>query len=119
MIDLSFILLIGLGAGILSGLLGVGGGTIIIPALVLILGISQHVAQGIALAVIIPTAAVGAYSYKKRKLIDMSIGLPLAFGSVFGVVFGAIGASYVSDNILKKLFGLFMIVIAGTLLRKK
>lgn len=113
------VILIGLAAGILSGLLGVGGGTIIVPALVLILGISQHLAQGISLAVFIPTSALGAYAYYRRKYIHLNTASSLALGTSFGVIIGVIMANYIPACELRKLFGVFMIIIALTMLRSK
>lgn len=106
------LLLIGLFAGLLSGLLGVGGGTITIPALVFILGLSQHSAQGISLAIIIPTAFLGAYGYFVRGFVDFKKAFYLTIGSICGALLGSSIACNISSASLKKIFGVFVIIIA-------
>lgn len=105
-------LLTGFGAGLLSGLMGVGGGTITIPALVLLLGISQHAAQGISLAIIIPTAMMGAYGYFIRGYVDTRRTVLLAAGAVAGALAGSYAACGISPGGLKRVFGAFVIIIA-------
>ena len=109
---LGSIILTGFGAGLLSGLMGVGGGTITIPALVLLLGISQHAAQGISLAIIIPTAMMGAYGYFMRGYVDMSRVVLIACGAVAGALLGSFLACSISAGSLKQIFGVFVIIIA-------
>ena len=102
----------GLTAGFLSGLMGVGGGTITVPAMVFFLGLSQHLAQGISLAVIIPTAMIGAYGYWLKKNANMTVALLLASGAVFGSVAGVNLACALPPDQLKKVFGIFAIMVA-------
>ncbi len=103
--------------GVFSGLLGVGGGTILIPAAVFILGASQHLAQGVSLAVIIPTAFMGAYAYYMRDQVDLQKALYLILGSVIGAYLGsALACSFCSRD-LKIVFGLFLIATAVKLLK--
>lgn len=109
---LGSIILAGFGAGLLSGLMGVGGGTITIPALVLLLGISQHAAQGISLAIIIPTAMMGAYGYFMRGYVDMRRVSLTAGGAVPGAVLGSYAACSLSSGNLKQIFGAFVIIVA-------
>ena len=83
------IILIGVGAGFLSGLLGVGGGTLLVPALVLLWGTSQAMAQGISLAVIIPTAALGGWAYYKKGNVKKELLRGMILGAVVGALVGA------------------------------
>jgi len=114
---LIMVVLTGVGAGLFSGLLGVGGGTIIVPALVLILGFSQHMAQGVSLAVIIPTAIMGAYGYSLRGRLNRDLGVKLACGSVIGVFLGSRIACSLPQGDLKKIFGIFVIIVALKILK--
>lgn len=106
----------GLAAGFLSGLLGVGGGTITIPAMVFILGMTQQNAQAVSLAVIVPTACIGAYGYHIRKNVDVNTGIMLVVGAVVGSAFGSVIACSINSSDLKKVFGIFAVVIAGKIL---
>ena len=116
-------LLAGLFAGILSGLLGVGGGLILIPIMTFLLGLSQHVAQGISLLVIIPTALAGLWQLHKSKLINYHLALYLALGSISGALMSSSFVQYVPAQHLKLIFGYFVILmgvrtILGTLKSK-
>ena len=79
---------IGLAAGLLSGLFGIGGGTIIVPALALWLGMPQRLAAGTSVAAILPAAAVGAISYAVQGNVDWTAALCLAVGIVAGAQLG-------------------------------
>lgn len=103
------IFILGLGAGILSGMLGIGGGAVLVPMLVFILGITQHTAQGISMVVIIPTALVSLWHFHKDKLINYQAALYLAGGAVAGAVISANLVQYVPADILKRIFGIFVI----------
>lgn len=116
-ITLMAVLLVGLAAGVLSGLLGVGGGTITIPAMVFFLGVSQKMAQGISLAVIVPTAIVGSYGYFLRKNTDMKTALLLASGAVVGALLGSAVACNIPAHALKIVFGIFAVIIGGKIIR--
>ncbi len=109
---LGSMILTGFGAGLLSGLMGVGGGTVTIPALVFLLGISQHAAQGISLAMIIPTAMMGAYGYSIRGHVDVRRAWFISAGAVIGSLFGSLLACSISSGNLKRIFGVFVIIIA-------
>lgn len=119
MTGITLLLIIGAGllTGVVSGLLGVGGGTILIPAVVLILGASQHLAQGVSLAVIIPTALMGAYGYYMRNNVDTEKAWFLAIGAIFGAYLGSFAACSISSYNLKIVFGVFLIVVAVKILK--
>ncbi len=102
---------IGLAAGILSGLLGVGGGIILVPAMVLLLGLSQTMAQGISLAVIIPTAISGATVHYRQGHLHLRDVRWLAIGGVAGGLGGSALALILPVLALRGLFGLLMVVV--------
>ena len=108
-----WLLLIGLIAGTLSGALGVGSGILIIPALVLGLGIQQKVAQGISLAVMVPMALMGAYRYYMNPDIKINMGVILVMAplAVVGAYLGAQLAAWLPAAILKRSFGVFIIIV--------
>lgn len=109
-------LLTGVIAGILSGLLGVGGGIVLVPMMVFGLGMSQHIAQGISLLVIIPTAFAGIWRLHKQNLVDYRVAAYLAVGAVAG---GIISSNFVQDipaADLKKIFGIFIIIMGSRML---
>lgn len=106
-------LAIGLVGGIAGGLLGVGGGIVFVPALVLLGGVDQHTAQGVSLAVIVPTAISGSLTNARRGLIDGTVArwvTPLAL--VAGAA-GAALAGVLNAEVLTRIFGL-VLVYAGT-----
>ncbi len=109
MMTLLLTLAIGLVGGVLSGLLGIGGGVVLIPMMVFILGIAQHTAQGISMLVIIPTALVALWHFHKDKMVDYRMAGLLALGAVSGALITANFVQYIPGNDLKKLFGVFII----------
>lgn len=116
---LSALVGIGLVAGILSGLLGVGGGLIIVPGMVLLLRTRQHVAHATSLAAIVPTAVAGALAFGKASAVDWRIGLLLAAGSIPGARGGATLMTHVPGKQLRIIFGLFVVVVGVILLVTK
>jgi hypothetical protein len=99
-------LLIGLLAGALSGVLGIGGGIILVPALAAVIGFNQSRAQGTSLALFsLPVAAVAAYSYYTHGYVDLPALPWLALGFVVGGILGSRVAVYLPANILTKVFG--------------
>jgi uncharacterized membrane protein YfcA len=114
--DLQYLLivaLIGLAAGILSGLLGLGGAIIIIPALVLFLGYSQQSAQGTALLMmVLPVGALAAWQYYKEGYVEIKTALIMAVFFFIGGYFGARFATEIPQGLLKKLFAIMLIVLA-------
>lgn len=100
---------IGLAVGAFSAFLGVGGGTIMVPVLAIAFGLDQHMAEGTSLAVIVPTAVVGALAHHRRGYLDLRRAAILGAGGVIGVVFGAQLALALSGELLRDVFGLFLI----------
>ncbi|MBJ6369565.1 sulfite exporter TauE/SafE family protein [Snuella sedimenti] len=104
---------IGLLTGIFSGLLGVGGGLIMIPMFVFFLGFSQHMAQGMSLAVMLPPVTfLAVRNYYKAGVIDWKIALIVAVLFIIGGYFGSKIALNLNQQTLKKIFGVF-VIIAG------
>ncbi len=114
--DISVVIIlifIGLLGGILSGIFGIGGGTILVPALIFILGYSQHMAQGTTLGMLLPPVGILAvWAYYKKGLIDLRASMLLALGFIIGSLIGAKIAVALPQNILRKLFALFLLIIA-------
>ena len=106
-----FYILIGIAGGIIGGVFGVGGGIIIIPALVLLCGFSQHLAQGTMMVIfLLPTSILGFWAYYKAGHINVPAALMVAVGMVLGTMWGSIYAQTVPGPILKKMFGALMII---------
>jgi len=107
---------IGLGAGVLSGLFGVGGGIVMVPAMVLLAGMAQSRASATSLASIVPIAAVGALVFGRGDSIDLAAAVVLIIGSVVGVQIGARLMTRVGDDRLRIGFAVLMIAVALTML---
>jgi len=107
---------IGVGAGVLSGLFGVGGGIILVPALALLAGMAQQRASATSLAAIVPIAAVGAFVFGRSASVDLPAALVLAAGSLVGVQAGTWLMPRVGDERLRIGFAIFMVAVALTML---
>jgi uncharacterized membrane protein YfcA len=111
------IILVGLAAGILSGLVGVGGGIIIVPALIFLLGFSQHQAQGTSLGILLlPAGIFAAINYYKQGYIDLKVVLILFVGFVIGGYLGSKISLSLSEAAIKKIFAVVLIFIATKML---
>mgnify|MGYP005834614443 CR=1 FL=1 len=107
------IIVIGLFTGMLAGMLGIGGGLIVIPALMLVMGFTQHEAQGTSLAMMLPPIGiVAAWNYYKAGHVDIKIALILAAAFIIGSIFGSKIAVGLPENVLKKVFSVFLIIVA-------
>lgn len=114
------VLLVGIIAGILSGLFGIGGGIVIVPALVMLFGFGQQTAQGTTLALLsIPVSLVAALNYTKAGMVDWKAAVILAIGFIAGGFFGSKMAVGVDGNVMKKMFAVLMIVMAVKMLFEK
>ena len=105
-------LLTGVVTGILSGLLGIGGGAIFVVAGVFFLGVPQHAAQAAAIAAMIPTAVVGVIKHHRNKLIDYRYLPYLAAGIILGGMAGAYVANITADIVLRRLFSAFFALMS-------
>lgn len=109
-----FILIaIGLAAGLFSGMFGIGGGMIMVPALVFFLGMTQYGAQGTSLGVlVVPVAAVAAFNYHREGHLDMRYAAIIAATFVIGGYFGSKISLGISELMLKRIFGVVMLAMA-------
>lgn len=114
--NIPLFLLVGLLAGVLSGVFGIGGGIVIVPALVFIVGFHQTAAAGTSLvALLLPVGLGGVLSYYQAGKIDgthIKAGFLIAAGMVVGSFFGARIAMLCSELMLKRLFAVFLLVVA-------
>jgi uncharacterized membrane protein YfcA len=106
-------ILLGVVAGIFSGLIGIGGGIIIVPALVLLFGLSQHTAQGTTLALMVPPIGLlAAMAYYKQGFVDLKIAAFICLGFFIGGLLGAKFAIGIPEMILKKIFGIVLLAVS-------
>ena len=114
------ILFLGLIAGVLSGLLGIGGGILIVPALVFIFHLTQHTAQGTTLALMIPPIGLlAAWTYWKQGCVDIKIAVLICLGFFFGGLLGARLAVSIDAALLKRLFGVALLITALKMILSK
>lgn len=117
--NLFLYIIVGIFAGIVSGLIGIGGGIIIVPCLIYIFGFSQHMAQGTTLAMLIPPIGLlAALTYYKQGHVNLLVAGLLCLGFVLGAYFGAKFAVGFSEIVLRKIFGVCLLMIAGYMLIK-
>ena len=113
----ALIILVGLAAGILSGLVGVGGGIIIVPALIFILGFNQHQAMGTSLGILLlPAGILAVLNYYKKGFIDIKVVIILFIGFVIGGYFGSKISLGMQESVIRKVFAVVLIFIAGKML---
>jgi uncharacterized membrane protein YfcA len=106
-------MILGLVAGTLSGLIGIGGGVIIVPALVFLFGLSQHEAQGTTLALLVPPIGIlAAWTYYKQGFVDLKIVAFICAGFFIGGLFGAKMAISLSNIQLERIFGVALLLIS-------
>ena len=111
------VVLIGLVAGVASGLFGVGGAIVIVPALVLVLKTTQHAANGTALAaMLLPVGFLGVIEYYRRGEVNIPHAILIALGLFVGVLIGAKVAGGMSDLLLRRVFGGFLLLVSVRLL---
>ena len=107
------LLAIGLFAGILSSMVGIGGGIVIVPALVLMLAFSQKMAQGTSLVMLLPPIGILAViNYYKAGYVDFKIAGILCIAFIAGSYFGSKLALDMQDSTLKRIFGVFLMILA-------
>ena len=108
------LLLVGLAVGAFSGVVGIGGGILFVPALVWLLGMDQHKAQGTSLgALLAPVGLFAFWEYYRRGNADLRVALLLAAGFLVGGYFGAVGAQHISELWLRRIFALILIAVGG------
>ena len=105
------LIVVGILAGILSGVVGVGGGLIIIPLLIILLGLSQHEAQGTSLAVMLPPIGIlAAINYHKAGFVKWEYAMIIAITFIIGGYFGSKYAVTLRPEIVKRVFGIVMLI---------
>ena len=116
--NIVLLILLGFAAGAVSGM-GIGGGTILIPALTIFFGQSQHAAQNINLVYFIPTAAFAIFTHAKNKRIEAKILPKTIIGGVAGAVAGSLIALKLDANMLRQIFAFFLLAMGGVEFFKK
>ncbi len=110
--DITSYLILGLLTGILSGLIGLGGGFLIVPALVFLFGMSQHQAQGTTLAMLVPPIGIlAAWTYYQKGFVDIKVAAFIAAGFFIGSAVGARFAIGLSSETLGKIFGVTLVLV--------
>ena len=109
--NVTLYLLLGLITGIFSGLIGIGGALIIIPCLVIFFDLSQHTAQGTTLALMVPPIGLlAAWTYYRAGFVDLKIAALICAGFFFGGLIGARFATEIPDQLLRKIFGIVLLL---------
>lgn len=107
------LVIIGLMAGVFGGMFGVGGAIIMIPALVFFLGVDQHTAQGTSVAIMLPPIGLfAAYNYYKAGQVNIWYAVIIAITFMAGGYFGSLIALKIPESLLKKLFGILLLILA-------
>jgi uncharacterized protein len=109
---------IGLAAGVVAGMLGVGGGVLFVPALVFFVGLSQHQAEATSLLAIIPVAVVGSYQQDRYGNVRRTDAVLLGLLSLAGAAAGVALANALSGAVLRDCFAAFMVIVAAQLVRR-
>jgi len=114
------LIVIGIITGVMAGMLGIGGAIIMIPALVYFLGTSQQMAQGTSLAVMLPPIGIlAAYNYYKAGQVNIKFAIILAICFLAGSYFGSKMALNIPQPVLKKIFGVLLLLVAAKMLLSK
>jgi len=108
------ILLVGLVVGMVSGVVGIGGGILFVPALIWLLGMDQYKAQGTSLAALLAPVGIFAFlEYYRNGNADLRVGLLLAAGFLVGGYFGAVGAHHIPELWLRRIFAITLVAIGS------
>jgi uncharacterized membrane protein YfcA len=117
---LLILIVIGIITGAMAGMLGIGGAIIMIPALVFFMGFSQQMAQGTSLAVMLPPIGIlAAYNYYKAGQVNIRFAIILAVAFLIGSYFGSKFALTLPQPLLKKIFGVLLLLVAAKMLLSK
>ncbi len=113
MTTLIICLTIGVAAGVMSGLVGIGGGVVVVPALIFLLGFTQQKAQGTTLAMLVPPIGIlAAWTYYRQGFVDMKIAGIICLGFLLGGLIGARIATGLPDGMLEKIFAVALLIIS-------
>ncbi|MGC9199656.1 MAG: sulfite exporter TauE/SafE family protein [Acidobacteriaceae bacterium] len=114
------VLLIGFAVGAISGVVGVGGGVLFIPALVWLVGMDQHKAQGTSLgALLAPVGLLAFLEYYRKGNADIRVAILLGVGFFVGGYAGGMGAQYLSDNHLRRIFSIMLMTLGAWMFYKR
>jgi len=113
MLEIAGLIVLGLIAGIIAAALGLGGGIVFVPALVVIFGFDQHIAQGTSLAVIFPTAIMATLAHSRMGNVRWELAIPIGLTGIIGAVLGARIALQLDADLLRRLFGVFLLILAA------
>jgi uncharacterized membrane protein YfcA len=114
MVNPAILIGVGIFVGIYSGIMGLGGGTVMIPVLVLLLGFTQHQAVGTSLAVMIPPVTLPAViEFYRKGHVDLRIALWIALGFIGGAFLGGFVANKLNDTALRLIFGFILVYVGG------
>ena len=114
MVNPAILIGVGIFVGIYSGIMGLGGGTVMIPVLVLLLGFTQHQAVGTSLAVMIPPVTLPAViEFYRKGHVDLRISAWIALGFIGGAFLGGFIANKLNDTVLRLIFGFILIYVGG------
>ncbi len=117
---LIILILIGLFAGAFSGMIGLGGGLVIIPALIYLLGMNQYMAQGTSLAIMLPPIGLmAAFNYYKAGALNLKYAMIIAVAFFIGGYFGSKWALTIPEAVLRKIFAVTLIIVAIRMLWPK
>jgi hypothetical protein len=106
-------ILLGFAAGIASGFFGIGGGTVLIPVMVYLFGLTQHQAQGTTLAIMIPPIGLLAvWEYYRKGNVVLGMAIFICVGFLVGGLLGAVFANKIPDPLLKRIFGVFLLAVS-------
>lgn len=103
---------IGFIVGLVNGIFGSGGGTVLVPCLVFLMGIEDHKAHATAISIILPLSIISSIIYFKYNVTDLALTLKVVAGSILGAIVGSCLLNRVSINVLRKIFGIVMIIAA-------
>jgi uncharacterized protein len=111
-------LLIGLAGGVIAGLMGIGGGILFVPGLVLFLGLNQHQAEATSLLAIVPVAIAGALTHDRNGNVRRRQGLLVGLFALVGASAGVVVANSLSGAVLRVVFAILLVVVAGQLAKE-
>lgn len=115
--NIAIVLVLGLLAGVLSGLFGIGGGLIIVPALSLLVGLEFHEAAGTSLAaLLLPVGGLGAYAYWRQGNVNLAYALLLALGLFVGAFLGAALSRHIQTQVIERAFGALLVAVGARFL---
>jgi uncharacterized protein len=118
--EILILVLIGVSAGILSGLLGIGGAILMVPALIFFFGMTQHQAQGTSLAILLfPVGFLAFWNYYKQGYVNFKIAIIVMLAFFVGGYIGSLAAIHIPAKVLKIIFGMLIIVLGVRLIFSK